>query len=351
MNNVFAFDPRGAVLVVADGAEVLVHGGDDERPLWRRTQSAAIIGLGAAADMVAVLEEGGRISLFRAMTGEPLESVTEASASSLVMAADGRVAVVVEGGIAIVTRGQTARRLAVEDASAVAFSKDGSRIAVGTQSGKVSVFDTFTLGTPDGTAEVGPSIRSICWNAKGFWIASGDDRIFEVAANAGTATQMTRAGGMKPDCLTCSQDGALLGVRLDEKTVVALVLPSKDTVGSFIYLDREASGVAFGPGPKLGIGLVGGDGNIMDLANDGVLRTDTHPGRTHNRWMLKASIESHLVPAATKALGQKSAPRQTPGSAAPVAPARPAESSKAVYVAIGVLVAIGALMMLVARLI
>lgn len=348
--NLVAFDRKGAVIVVCDGAEILVHGGDDERPLWRKTLSASIVGLGAAGAEVVALEEGGRLSWFRAMNGEPLGEATFDGARALAMALDGhdgRVGVLVEDAVVIATRGQESRRIAVSGASAVAFSDDGARIAIGSTDGKVRIFAAGEIR--EGEVELGAPVASICWNAKGLWIASADERVYSVERDGSRAAQMTRAGGMKPDCLTCSADGALLGMRLDAKTVVVLVLPSKDTVATFAYLDREVGGVAFGPAALLGIALVGGDGNIMDLANDAVKRTDTHPGRTHNRWMLRSSIEASLVPraqAAPMSMGPRSL---SPASAPMSAPIVPRADEKFPFWAIGALLGIAAVMLLVAR--
>src|SRR6202012_156020 len=115
------------------------------------------------------------------------------------------------------------------------------------------------------------------------WVATSGDRVLRVPATGGEPEHITRARDMEVDCASASTDGGMLAFRLNDTTLMALTYPAREKAVQLIYGDRKVRRLAFGKGPRLGVGLVGGDGNIADIPRGGLFRTDTFPGRTHNR--------------------------------------------------------------------
>jgi WD40 repeat protein len=294
----FAYDRGGNLIVIGDNSEVLVHSGADESPLWRKTLDAPLAGVGATADTVITLDANGKLTWWGGKTGQQGDSASLGSAPrALAVKNDGTCAVALPESVVIVNRMQEKRTLLVANAAALAFSDSGSHLAIGTDDGRLRVFPAHG-DDPIGSTEVQEPVRSVAWNGNNFWIVTSGDRVFRVDAEGKSSEQLTRAGGMTPDCVACSADGSLFAMRLDPKTVVVLAYPSKDTAATIQYIDRRAVGLAFGPAPYFGVGLDSGDGNKINLRTKDVNRTDTHPGRTHNRWMLSVAIETSALPAA-----------------------------------------------------
>ena len=150
------------------------------------------------------------------------------------------------------------------------------------------------------------------------WLVTTGDRVLRIGPEGGPAEPVTRAEGMTPDCVSASEDGSMFAVRLTPEIVMALAFPSRETVVQLRYLERKVSGVAFGPDRLLGVGLVGGDGNVVDIPAEQLRRTDTFPGRVHNRWLVSTVIKPGLLPPASgKRLSASKLRAPAPSSAPP----------------------------------
>lgn len=342
-SQLFAYHPRGEVLVLADGPELLVYNGEDESPRWQRSCAGTLLALGIAGDQIVSLTLEGRLTLWPLDGAGPLTELDLGDdPRALAVAADGTSAAALAGEVAIVARDGARRALPIAGATALAWSGDGARVAAGGDDGRLRI---APAAADDGAApaespELGAPIRSVAWNPAGFWIATAGEQVFRVDADGGAATRLTGAGGMEPDAVACSPDGALVGLRLDARTVVVMALPSKDTVATLEYLDREVVGLAFGPAPWLGVALDRGDGNKINLRTQAVHRTDPHPGRERTRWLISASID----PATLPAVGPARAP-----AAAPAAVVDAGAGSSRLPLVIGVALAIIAVVILLSR--
>jgi hypothetical protein len=307
--NRFAFDASGRVLVLFDGQEILVHGGDDESPRWKREVEAEPIGLAATGEAVVTLEAGGKITWWSVSDGEPLGSAASGKdAFALASARSAAVCVaVLPGGVEGAELGKDLRSLPFAGTiTAAAVRDDGARIAVGSENGVVTI--ATGEGEVVGTSKLEGPVASLCFcpagDGPGSWLATSADRVLRVGPGGGPPSNVTRAQGMTPDCVCTSLDGALFAVRLDAHTMIALALPPGENVVQLRYVDREVAGVAFGPGRRLGVGLLGGDGNIVDIPGKQLLRTDTFAGRKHNRWLVDTVIDpAAALPAREGAAG------------------------------------------------
>src|SRR5687767_2252198 len=65
-----AYDKRGASFALADGAELLLHDGDSEAPLWRATLGAPIVGVGVDGDRAIAVTAAGTVHTFGARAGD-----------------------------------------------------------------------------------------------------------------------------------------------------------------------------------------------------------------------------------------------------------------------------------------
>ncbi len=319
--NLFAYDPTGSVLVVFDGKEVLVHGGTDEAPRWRHHVDGELVGLGAGGDAVITLESQGKLTFWSGADGVVLETIAlgEAAQSLAVTRNGAACAVVAHGAVLVVTRGSAPRKLEAPGATAAAWSRDGARLAIGDASGAVRIVSS--TGDAVSAAQLEEPVTSLCFSPAGFWIATGGERVFRVAEDGASVEQITRADGMTPDCVCASTDGSMVAMRLRETVVIALALPSRDTAVQLVYTDRKIAGVAFGPERLLGVGLLDGDGNIVDITEKQLRRTDTFPGRTHNRWMVSTTIKPEVLPPAPARAGLRNG---SPAAASESAIANPA---------------------------
>lgn len=310
--NLFAYDPIGSVLVVFDGKELLVHRGADEAPKWKHAVDADLAGLGAGGDTVISLETQGKLTFWSGDDGASLETIALGeAASALAVTRNGSAcAVVVADAITVASRGKEPHKIAAPGATAAAWSRDGARLAIGDAAGSVRIVSA--AGDAVGAIKLEAAVTSLCFSPAGFWIATCGDCVFKVAENGATSEQITRAEGATPDCVCASTDGSMFAVRLNETLVIALALPSRDTVVQLNYMDRQIAGVAFGPGRLLGVGLLGGDGNIVDIPGKQLRRTDTFQGRTHNRWMVSTVIKPEALPSGAAGSGIRSAANAPP---------------------------------------
>jgi hypothetical protein len=293
--NRFAFSASGYVLAVFDGKELLVYADGD--PCWRKELGAEPLGLAATADVVVTLEAGGRISWWRVQDGELLGSVdTGENALALVSARSAPVcAAVLPGGVEIVEQGKDLHSIPFRGpVTAAALRDDGARIAVGSEDGEVAI--VTRRGERVGTSKLDGAVSSLCWTPAGFWIATAGELVMRVDSNGGPPERITRAGGMAPDCVCASADGALFAIRVKPEMMMSYGYPPEEQVVQLRYMEREIAGVAFGHGRLLGVGLLGGDGNIVDIPAGQLLRTETFAGRKHNSWLVGVNIQPENAP-------------------------------------------------------
>ncbi|MDB4994538.1 MAG: hypothetical protein JWM74_1970 [Myxococcaceae bacterium] len=289
----FAYDPSGGPIVCADGAEVLTYSPIDEHPLWRRVLEALIVSVGTTSRQVFTLEASGQLAVWDGPSGAFIGGARVAPARALAVSAQGTCAIATADAIAIVDA-QGTRSLPIARAAALTFAADGRMLGVAGDDGRVLVVE-ITTGATALSATLPGAVTSVAPHPDGAWFATSGDAIFRVE-RSGEVARVTGLGGQIAQRVVCSQDGRLLGLQLSGKTAVVLAYPSRDTVASFSYMDRAVLGIAFGP-PRVifGVGLDKGDGNKIDLHAETVSRTDTHPGRTHNRWALKAGFETGVL--------------------------------------------------------
>jgi hypothetical protein len=297
-----AYDKKGVVFALTDGAELLVHDGPSEGPLWRTMLDSRIVGVGADSTRVAAITASGTISWFHAVTGA-VQGTTRLEQSiqrAIVDATSQRVVVVTADAILAVVGDAPATTLASHGARAIGMAADGRLVAA--TDGELVSFAAD--GTRTAVAYAGPAVVAIAWHPEGFWILGSETKLHRWAGTGAPTHVTSLPGTSKLDHLAAC--GKAIAIGYDRRKVVSIAWPSKDTLGSVKYMDRTCEGVDFGPWPWLGISMDLGDGNKQNLERpQGLHRSDTHPGRTHHSWLVEvgggSNADAPAKPAAAPA--------------------------------------------------
>ncbi|HEY5927913.1 MAG TPA: hypothetical protein VIV11_39775 [Kofleriaceae bacterium] len=275
-----AYDKRGAVFALTEGAELLMHDGDSEAPLWRTTLDAAIVGVGVDGERVIAVTAAGSIRTFGSRSGDVRghASIAGPVRRACVDATADRVCAITEREVVLVAGGSQ-RVLGADSAHAIAMRPDGA-IVVATASDLIAF-------APDGgrtTRPLAGKINTLAHHPEGFWVLGLPTKL-QRWDGSGEPTHITNLPpNSNVEHVACSD--RVLAVSWDRHMVAALAWPSKETLGSLQYLERNVEGLAVGPWPWLGVALDLGDGNKFNLDTAALHRSDTHPGRDHHSWLV-----------------------------------------------------------------
>jgi len=276
-----AYDQRGAVFALTEGAELLLHDGDSEAPLWRTSLDARIVGVGCTGERVIAVTETGSVHTFGAKTGDVRGngSIAGRVRRACVDAGTDRIVALTEHAVIELRAGATTT-LAEANAHAIATRPDG-RVVVATDAELIVI-------APDGTrstrALAGMKINTLAHHPEGFWVLGLPAKLLRWDGSSEPTHITNLPPGSQVEHVACSD--RVLAVSWDRHMVAALAWPSKDTLGSLQYLERNVEGLAAGPWPWLGVALDLGDGNKFNLETAALHRSDTHPGRPHHSWLV-----------------------------------------------------------------
>lgn len=357
----FAYGHDGASLVSSDGAELLVYDGPDEGPLWHRTAPATIVGVGITREAVVAVDEKGHLLACARRTGEVIREIeTEIAPRGLCASRAGVVAVFDASRVVIIAADGATSTISIPGAAAAALDPEGKRLGVGTDEGDFRVFDVAT-GEPLGSARAAAPIKGACWNVRGFFLATTGEGVVKVMAD-GTELQslfnVGRESAASPSLelgpVSCSEDGALCALRVGARKAAVFDLLDYQLQGAAHY-ERAVGQVDFGPGGWLGVGLDLGDANKIDVLSNAVCRTDPHPGRPRNTWLLLADFKTAQIQkvmdrahhGATIAARRRPPRAAAPAPVAPVAP--PSGGSAMIFAVVGLVLAAAVLLGLVLR--
>jgi hypothetical protein len=311
-----AYGPDEHVLLTFDEREVLAHDAQTEAPKWRLALDQPVVSLAFADPQALPGAQGG--SPWRNAAGRIVIAVDAAGALHTIDPAAGQstskhgpfgkplaFAVGVAGAGAVVALG-TEDRLHLwrggehteipGRSSAIAISNDGATLAIGAVDGSLRFLSISGSSKPVETfcAVVHGGITDLVQHPGGTWIVSGKSGISTV-----TPEGPQRLASLPADVARVRLDGRgrRLAAQLGDRTVAVYTWPSLDLVTRIEYVERRVSGLAFGPGDWLGLGLDHGDGNKIDVVTSATHRTDTHPGRTHRSWLLSVRGKASMLSA------------------------------------------------------
>ena len=299
----FDYCPDGRWILCSDGSELLVHDGQTEGPLWSDQLPGPLVAVIARNSRILALDRLGNLRDYpadqiRPGQADPSHRVVEGEAfGSLGLAMvcsrrAERVAVLGADGLYVLDEALKPRKLASLQGSCLAISSDGSRLAVGSESGELRIFQADT-GLLDARLVYEQAVQSVAWNPAGEWLAAVGDSLIGVSHEGRSQTDPVPLSEGAAECLVFNQDGRLVAWRAGDHQVLILHWPKRKMAGVVTW-EREVGQLAFGPDPWLGIALAGGDGNKFNLLSGGIHRTDTFPHRQHNSWVLLPQIDSDL---------------------------------------------------------
>jgi WD40 repeat protein len=305
-----AYGTDGIHLVTADGPLVLVHDGESEGPLYTHQMQSTVVALSAKAGRVVAFDESGRIDVLEDK-GTVTKSYDLGAAATAGAASTMRVAVVGPDKSALF-RGEVRVDLEVSGGSCVAFSNDGARLAVGTTEGSLHVFDAIS-GKRVSTAELPGPAYGLAFSKRHDFVVTTTGGLGKLSPDGTKVTPLCGTGEFGVGAVAVSEDGLFAAARVDDGRVILFQVAANRPVGMITY-ERETGGVAFGPKGWLAVALDKGDGNKINLDTGAVHRTDPHPGRPRNSWVLAADVQTDRV-AEARGGGASSRP---PPPAAPV---------------------------------
>ena len=280
-----AYDARNTVFAMNEGSELLVHDGESEGPLWRKTLDGEIVGVGAGETSVTAITATGTVATFPARTGSDMQSATLGGMTRFAVVGTGKRRVVAALADSVVAlEGTLPRTLVTGTASALAIASDDTVL--------VAIVNAFVVVAPDGTSTttehaLGPVV-AVTRHPEGFWMIATAKKVYRWSGS-GQPTHVTNM----PSELTLTHIAATnqafsVAYRSSEGDGVAtLDWPAKDTLATLSYPERKVCGLSFGPWPWLAIALDLGDANKQNVLDPQRLhRSDTHSGREHHSWLV-----------------------------------------------------------------
>jgi hypothetical protein len=285
-----AYDPNGRIFALADGEELLVHDGESEGPLWREEHGEALVGVAIAGDDLVAVGEDGLVRRHTFLHREISRAAIGPGVTAFDVRADGTLAAAHPHHLSLLRRNDLAPvPIPHAGATALAWSRDGARLLVATSDAKAHALRLLDGARGEPVGEPTPIERpalALAACPDGTFLVAAGDRVLRFERPGAAPAHVTRAKDQKITDVAVSADGARFAIQIERSTVAVLGFPPSETLLSVEYPQRVCAGVVFGPRPWIGIALAGGDANKCNVETLAVHRSDTHPGRTHNSWLL-----------------------------------------------------------------
>jgi hypothetical protein len=281
-----AYDRGGRVLALVDAEDLLVHDGETGAPLFRESFGEPLLGVTIAGDDLVVVGELGLVVRLTLLRRELSRVDLDATLETFAARADGVVAVAQEHVVSVVTPGEV-KVLKHARVSALAFSSDGATLllAKGDKASRLVWLDATTF-EPLGELITKQRVHAIVPRGSAFYVAQGAQLDRLTTHDADVQLIVSDAGFVITDVAFAEGRNAPFALQCERSIVDVYEANSTRRLMRLQYPMRVTRGVAFGPGRWLGIGLSGGDANRIQLDQRSVLRTTTHPGREHAKWIV-----------------------------------------------------------------
>lgn len=300
----YAYAADGQYYALGDGPELFTYSGGEDNALWKQFCNGMLVGLGISPGSVHSLEDTGGYGVWHARTGDSILAVELGVAcSALAVAPNGTAAVVTERGAALVGADGSVRPISVANASAVAFSGDGSRLVVGTSSGEIVLVDPNGGGVLAGTA-LGAPVADISWCGRE-WVVAAGNRLWFVAADVQLAppapnqpapsavTRVVDVAGT-PRSVTANSDGVLVACD-DGQNNVLLYETHQYRLAGTVKFNRTLGDLQFGPATSLGIGLEYADANRLDVLAGTLTRSKAGLGKGNTPWYPRIELDQFIL--------------------------------------------------------
>jgi hypothetical protein len=281
-----AFALEEAVLLTIDGNRLLAfdaHSGaakwtlELERPLFGvafapheaflRGQSGNPWRIAASGAEAVVVDRAGAVHAVDAGVGRVVGSLEPIGTPVALAGSLDAFACALTDRVVVWKRGDVAPSTIACRPTALAFSRDGKTLAIGSAKGDVRFVSTATLeGSP-------PTIVSGCVTAigprrPGEWVVGTDVAIHHVSASS-----VRRISQGEAHEVACDATGNLLAVRRGELSVLVYEWWPSAPVTHITSGGRRIDGIAFGASDRLALGLDRGEASVVDLASGIALST------------------------------------------------------------------------------
>ncbi|MGE0396927.1 MAG: hypothetical protein AB7T06_09435 [Kofleriaceae bacterium] len=278
-----------------EGAELLVHDGESEGPLWRKTLDAEIVGVGADRERVTAITAKGTVATFPARSGADMQSAALGGPTQLAVVGSGKRRVVAEvNGKIIALEGNLPVTLAEGTATALAIADNDTVL--------VAIPNAFVVIAPDGKVtttdhSLGPVVAA-AWHPDNFWLVALAKKVYRFNGSGEPSHVTSMPAELTLKYVAATKQAISIGYDSAEGMGVAtLEWPSKDTLATLEYPERKVRGLSFGPWPWLAIALDLGDANKQNVLEPQRLhRSDTHPGREHHSWLVAVGGSGKAAP-------------------------------------------------------
>lgn len=295
--NRMAFGHSSGVIVIAHEREVLVYSGDDESPLWCGSCHGEVLGVGCDSQFVYAHDQ---LSWYcwNTATGTLLnQREMKSPVRKMAVAGNGDCALLTDSSVVLINQQGKENSVNAISPIGVAWGNNDCSLAVGQSNGELVLFKRMDISKnfdqfDAARIKMNGPITAIAWSGAGYWFVVSEAIVWRIEREGTSKRSLITDLSSPPVLIDCSPRGELIGMSLDNSNVLVFRISPAGLAASFEYADRRVTGLAFGPEPFLGIGLDTGDGNKMDLSkpSGGVFRTDPHPGRPRNSWVLRAII-------------------------------------------------------------
>lgn len=283
--SMIAYDPKNTVFAMNEGAELLVHDGESEGPLWRKTLDGEIVGVGADRERVTAITAKGTVVTFPSKSGADMQSAALGGEARFAIVGTGKRRVVAAFAEKVVAlEGNIPATLVDGTATALAIAADDTVL--------VAVPNALVLVAPDGKTtstdhSLGP-VAAIAWHPENFWLIACPKKVYRFNGSGEPTHVTSMPADISIKFIAATKQAFSLGYESKEGDGVAtLEWPSKDTLAALDYPERKVRGLSFGPWPWLAIALDLGDANKQNVLEPQRLhRSDTHPGRQHHSWLV-----------------------------------------------------------------
>jgi len=269
-----------------DRGELLAWDPKIDAPTWRRPLEGQVLALAGGAAMLATLHAGGNVAFWSGRDGAPVGQASMPGGTQLALAWGSGCAVAAPDRIHLLDA-QGQRALAIAGATALRFSRDDRQLAAGFPDGRVAILDVAS-GSVIRSAQVaseGAAVTALVERAPGAeWLVTAGSALHAVDPQS-AVRRVTGLGGTLLKAVAASERGTLVALQAGDKLAVVIAWPSRDTAANLEYPERTITGIALGGG-ALWVGLDRGDGNKYDLTAGDLYRTDPHPGRPLERWLV-----------------------------------------------------------------
>jgi hypothetical protein len=296
-----AYDPKNTVFAMNEGAELLVHDGESEGPLWRKTLDDEIVGVGADKEHVTAITAAGTVATFPSRSGGDMQSATLGGETRFAIVGPGRRRVVAALANKVVAlEGNIPRTLVDDTATALAISINDTVL--------VAIVNAFVVVAPDGSKKttehsLGPVVAA-AWHPEGFWMVATAKKVYRWSGSGELVHVTSMPAEVTLKHIAAARHAFAIGYSSSDEGdgVATLDWPSKDTLASADYPERKVCGLSFGPWPWLAIALDLGDANKQNVHEPQRLhRSDTHPGREHHSWLVAVGGASKKTAAPSNA--------------------------------------------------